>query len=92
MHAGTRTLCDTLYCALGLTVHSQLAVALGASVDDTGYVRVDAHHATDVPGLYAAGDVSAGLNQIAVAMGGAAVAASAIHRELGPDWPARAGT
>lgn len=92
MHAGTRTLCDTLYCALGLTVHSQIAVALGASVDDTGYVQVDAHHATSVPGLYAAGDVSTGLNQIAVAMGGAAIAASAIHRELGPDWPAPSST
>lgn len=92
MHAGTRTLCDTLYCALGLTVHSQIAVALGASVDDTGYVQVDAHHATSVPGLYAAGDVSTGLNQIAVAMGGAAIAASAIHRELGPDWPTPSST
>jgi thioredoxin reductase (NADPH) len=87
MHAGARTLCDTLYCALGLTVHSQLAQALGASVDQTGYIEIDAHHATNVPGLYAAGDVSSGLNQIAVAMGGAAIAASAIHRELGPDWP-----
>ena len=92
MHAGTRTLCDTLYCALGLTVHSQIGVALGASVDDTGYVQVDAHHATSVPGLYAAGDASTGLNQIAVAMGGAAIAASAIHRELGSDWPAPSST
>jgi len=44
-----------------------------------------------VPGLYAAGDVSSGLNQIVVAMGGAAIAASAIHRELPPDWPHRSG-
>jgi len=27
-----------------------------------------------------------------VAMGGAAIAASAIHRELPPDWPHRSGT
>jgi len=89
MHAGARTLCDTLYCALGVTVHSKLAEALGASVDETGYVGIDGHHATHVPGLYAAGDVSSGLNQIVVAMGGAAIAASAIHRGLGPAWPAR---
>lgn len=92
IHAGARTLCDTLYCALGLTVHSQIAEALGAPLDETGYVKIDAHHATGVPGLYAAGDVSSGLNQIAVAMGGAAIAASAIHRELPPDWPHRSGT
>jgi thioredoxin reductase (NADPH) len=36
-----------------------------------------------VPGLYAAGDVASGLNQISVATGGAAVAASAMHRRLG---------
>jgi len=89
MHAGTHTFCDTLYCALGVAVHSQIAKALGASLDETGYVEIDAHHATSVPGLYAAGDVSVGLNQIAVAMGGAAIAASAIHLALGPDWPAR---
>jgi PncC family amidohydrolase len=50
-------------------------------------MSIDAHHATAVPGLYAAGDVCTGLNQIAVALGGAAIAASAMHRALPPDWP-----
>jgi thioredoxin reductase (NADPH) len=40
---------------------------------------VDAHHRTSVEGLYAVGDVAKGLNQIVVAMGGAAIAASAMH-------------
>jgi thioredoxin reductase (NADPH) len=35
-----------------------------------------------VPGLYAAGDVVAGLNQIAVAAGQAAIATTAIHNGL----------
>jgi thioredoxin reductase (NADPH) len=35
-----------------------------------------------VPGLYAAGDVAAGLNQINVAAGQAAIAATAIHNSL----------
>lgn len=82
MQAGGTAWCDTLYCALGVAVHSQLAQDLGAALDDAGYVRIDAHHATDVPRLYAAGDVSKGLNQIAVALGGAAIAASAMHRAL----------
>lgn len=86
---GTRW-CDTLYAALGVTVHSQLAGSLGAVLDATGYVETDAHHATSVPGLYAAGDVCKGLNQIAVALGGAAIAASAMHRALPPDWPSAA--
>ncbi|SNS87210.1 hypothetical protein SAMN06265795_10856 [Noviherbaspirillum humi] len=37
---------------------------------------------TSVPGLYAAGDVVSGLNQIAVATGQAAIAATAIHNSL----------
>jgi thioredoxin reductase (NADPH) len=90
LQAGVRTFCDSLYCALGVTVHSQLAQSLGASLDATGYVQADAHHATCVPGLYVAGDVSVGLNQIAVAMGGAAIAASAMHRALPRDWPGQA--
>ncbi len=37
---------------------------------------------TTVPGLYAAGDVVHGLAQISVAMGHAAIAATAIHNGL----------
>lgn len=82
VHGPRETRRDTLYCALGLEVHAQLALALGARTDEGGYVVVDAHHATNVQGLYAIGDVAQGLNQIAVAAGGAAIAASAIHRHL----------
>jgi thioredoxin reductase (NADPH) len=70
---------DTLYAALGLHVRSELACALGAAHDDSGALRVDAHNQTTVDGLYAAGDIVSGLNQIVVAMGHAAIAATAIH-------------
>ena len=43
---------------------------------------MDDHQATSVPGVYAAGDVVRGLNQIAVATAEAAVAATAIHNAL----------
>ena len=86
VHAGGTAWCDTLYCALGVAVHSQMARSLGAALDATGYVEVDAHHATTVSGLYAAGDVH-GAEPVAVALGGAAIAASAMHRALPPDWP-----
>ncbi len=70
---------DTVYAALGLRVRSELAVALGARHDGNGALIVDAHNETSVSGLYAAGDTVSGLNQIVVAMGHAAVAATAIH-------------
>ena len=47
-----------------------------------GQLVVDDHLQTTVPGLYAAGDVAAGLNQIAVAYGHAAIAATAIHNAV----------
>jgi len=81
-HGARETVCDSLYCALGLDIHTALAQQLGAQVDDDGYLVIDRHHATTVPGLWAAGDVSQGLNQITVAMAGGAMAASAMHRQL----------
>jgi thioredoxin reductase (NADPH) len=79
MREGERMRFDTAYAALGLHVRSELAIALGALHDANGALRVDAHNETNVPGLYAAGDTVSGLNQIVVAMGHAAVAATAIH-------------
>jgi thioredoxin reductase (NADPH) len=73
---------DVLYPALGLVHASQLATALGAKAQDDGQLEVDGHYQTTVPGLYAAGDVAVGLNQINVAAGQAAIAATAIHNRL----------
>lgn len=82
MADGRRLTFDVLYPALGLQHASGLATGLGAEVQENGQVRVDDHLQTTVPGLYAAGDVAAGLNQIAVAYGHAAIAATAIHNSL----------
>ncbi|MGT2489077.1 NAD(P)/FAD-dependent oxidoreductase [Methylobacterium oryzae CBMB20] len=70
---------EVLYSALGLKIRSELAVALGADHDGTGALNVDEHNRTTVPGLYAAGGVVRGLDQIVVAMGHGAVAATDIH-------------
>jgi thioredoxin reductase (NADPH) len=74
---------DSVYCALGIHVHSALAKALGAECDAEGYLVKDAHQRTSVRGLFAAGDVAAGLNQISVATGSASIAASAMHLAMG---------
>lgn len=83
-HGDSETSCESLYCALGVRVHADLGRVLGVRCDETGYLVVDEHHQTSVEGLYAAGDVAQGLNQIVVATGGAAIAASAMHRRLEP--------
>lgn len=78
---------DTVYPAMGASKGSGLARALGAAIDGEGCLVVDAHNRATVPGLYAAGDVVSDLHQISVALGHAAVAATAIHNDL-PSRPA----
>ena len=73
---------DLVYSALGTSPSAELAGGLGARVGEDGRLFVDAHQATSVAGLYAAGDVVRGLNQIAVAGAEAAVATTAIHNAL----------
>jgi thioredoxin reductase (NADPH) len=73
---------DVLYAALGCHPRIELATTLGAERDTAGNLVVDAHRQTNVPGLYAAGDVTGSLDQIVVAMGEAAIAATAIHNSL----------
>ncbi|MEI7037738.1 NAD(P)/FAD-dependent oxidoreductase [Fulvimonas yonginensis] len=77
---------DTLYPVLGADAQSGLAAALGAELDGEGALVVDAHLQTTVPGLYAIGDVVSALNQISVAVGHAAIAATAVHRGLPPNY------
>ncbi|MDP1875279.1 NAD(P)/FAD-dependent oxidoreductase [Phenylobacterium sp.] len=73
---------DHLYLALGCAIQSDLAVSMGARQDETGSLLVDGHQMSSVEGLYAAGDVVRGLNQISVAAGEAAIAAAAMHNRL----------
>lgn len=73
---------DVLYCALGCHVRSTLGLELGAEDDGSGGLKTDAHLETSVKGLFAAGDVVSGLDQLAVATGQAAIAATAIHNRL----------
>jgi thioredoxin reductase (NADPH) len=73
---------DLVYSAFGTTSQTQLAKGLGARMDDDGRLFVDEHQQTSIQGLYAAGDLVRGLNQISVANGEAAVAATAIHNSL----------
>lgn len=80
---------DVLYAAMGCRPRSRLAADLGARLDEFGNVVVDAHCRTNVPGAYAAGDVVSALDQIAVATGHAAIAATAIHNGLRANAPHR---
>jgi thioredoxin reductase (NADPH) len=78
---------ETIYPALGSVVHSDLAVMAGAAATEDGCLTVDAHQRTSVSGLYAAGDVVIGLDQISHAMGQAGVCATTIRNDLACQKP-----
>lgn len=87
--AAGRLAFDTLYPALGSRIRSGLAVQAGARADQSGCLEVDMHQRTSVPGLFAAGDVTRGLDQISHAMGEAGVAATTIRNLLAEQRPIR---
>jgi thioredoxin reductase (NADPH) len=75
---GVRTF-DVAYSGLGIVPRTDLVGGLSPRLSADGRLETDAHQETSVPGLYAAGDVVTGLNQIAVAMAQGEVAATAVH-------------
>jgi len=80
---------DSVYPALGSRIRSGLAIAAGAAATADGCLEVDDSQRTTVPGLFAAGDVVKGLDQISHAMGEAGVAATAIRNLLAERAPIR---
>ncbi|MBA4751580.1 MAG: NAD(P)/FAD-dependent oxidoreductase [Sphingopyxis sp.] len=73
---------DTLYPAFGSTPRSVLAATLGLLTDPNGCLPFTAFSDGLLPGVYAAGDVVAGLDQISVAIGQGAMAATRLHNWL----------
>ena len=73
---------DVVYPAFGTRQRTELAVSLGLDVDDAGAVDARAPYGTSVAGLYCAGDIVDGLDQISVASGQGAMAATRLHNWL----------
>lgn len=73
---------DIVYPCLGVEPRSELLASLGAEVCPDGGIITDRHLESAVPGVFAAGDVLKGLDQISSACGQAAIAATAMHNSL----------
>jgi thioredoxin reductase (NADPH) len=78
---------DSVYPALGSDTHTQLGEMVGAKLADDGCFECDDHQRCSLPGLYAAGDVVHGLDQIGHAMGEGGVAATTIRNDLADQTP-----
>jgi len=78
---------DGVFIAIGYVPNNELAKKIGVDMDEEGYLKVDKGHRTNVKGIYAAGDITGGLKQIATAIGQGAVAAMAIFEDIShPYW------
>lgn len=71
-----------VFIAVGEVPSSQLAAELGLDMDAGGFVTVDKSFRTNVPFVYAAGDVAGGIRQIVAAVHGGAAAALACFEDL----------
>jgi len=73
---------DGVFVAVGEIPSSQLAAELDLEMDPGGFVLVDKSFRTNVPFVYAAGDVSGGIRQIVAAVHGGAAAALSCFEDL----------
>ena len=72
---------DAVFVAIGDTPSNDLAKQLGVELDENGYIITDKSQATNVSGVYAAGDITGGVKQWIVACGEGAVAAISAYQD-----------
>jgi thioredoxin reductase (NADPH) len=70
---------DGAFIALGSNPESALAKSIGVETNERGEVLVNAKQATNIVGVFAAGDVVESMKQIAVAVGHGAIAADSAY-------------
>ncbi|MBQ2961501.1 FAD-dependent oxidoreductase [Methanobrevibacter sp.] len=66
---------DAVFVAIGDDPSNDLAKELGVALDEDGYIITDKNQATNLEGVYSAGDITGGVKQWVVACGEGAVAA-----------------
>ncbi len=72
---------DAVFVAIGDEPSNDLAKKLGVELDENGYIITDKSQATNVSGVYAAGDITGGVKQWIVACGEGAVAAISAYQD-----------
>jgi len=78
---------DGVFISIGTVPHSELARDAGIHLDEKHYIRVDGNQETNVEGVFAAGDVTGGVLQIATAVGEGCIAALSAYKHVKkPYW------
>jgi thioredoxin reductase (NADPH) len=78
---------EGVFVAVGEVPNNQLATDVGLKIDEQGFVIVDRFGRTNIPRIYAAGDITGGVRQITTAVGAGATAATSTFEDLlHPYW------
>jgi thioredoxin reductase (NADPH) len=78
---------DGIFIQIGNVPNSDLAKQAGVQVDEKGRIIVDKKQGTNIPGVFAAGDVTGGIEQIVTAVGEGCVAALSAYAYIEkPYW------
>ncbi len=74
-----------IFISVGYLPINQLAKDLGVELDESGYIITDKYERTNIPRVYAAGDITGGYKQWIIACSEGAVAAMAAYDDLQKD-------
>lgn len=75
------------FVAIGQVASTELAIKLGVTIKEDGFIEVDTTMRTNIPRVYAAGDVTGGLQQIVTAIGEGSIAAMSAFEDIShPYW------
>lgn len=78
---------DGAFIAIGQEPATELAKSLGVELKPDGFIKVGADMRTNVPRIYAAGDLTGGLQQIVTAIGEGSIAAMSAFEDIShPYW------
>ena len=78
---------EGIFVSIGEDPNNELAKKLGVKLADDGYVIIDRFSRTNVPGVYAAGDLTGGVKQIVTAAAEGATAALSAYEDINnPYW------
>ncbi len=78
---------DGVFISIGYKPVVELAQKIGVEITSDGFIKHDSRHRTNVPGIYAAGDVAGGYKQIVTAAGQGSEAALVVFEDLmNPYW------
>ena len=77
---------NALFIAIGVEPQSDLAKKAGIKLDDDNCIKVNRDQETNIPGIYAAGDVTGGIRQITTAVGEGTTAAMNAYLYIKQGW------